>query len=280
MDVISLVTDVWVALLPWALGFFIVFSILAKYFACNPGQPLWRDDGTTDLVYFFVMPILNRYIEVLILITGMSLIFHGESQESLQHYMNDGFGPLSTLPIWVQATSVFIISDFMLYWTHRWFHSKKMWRFHAIHHSTLHVDWLSTYRFHPINTWLSFTLVDASMLLVGFSPLAIASMASVNMIYSALVHANLNWTFGPFKYVFVSPVFHRWHHTSQQEGMDKNFAPTFPLIDVMFGTFYMPEGKLPESYGVPGSNIPKDFTGQMLWPFKQRHSASVPVDGS
>ena len=85
-----------------------------------------------------------------------------------------------------------------------------------------------------------------------------------------MVHANLNWTFGPFKYVFASPVFHRWHHTSQAEGMDKNFAPTIPLIDVVFGTFYMPEGVTPKHYGVPGANIPTGFFAQMLWPFRSK----------
>jgi sterol desaturase/sphingolipid hydroxylase (fatty acid hydroxylase superfamily) len=85
-----------------------------------------------------------------------------------------------------------------------------------------------------------------------------------------MVHANLNWTFGPFKYLFSSPVFHRWHHTAQEEGMDKNFAPTFPLLDVMFGTFYMPDGKVPTHYGVPGSDIPDNFLGQISWAFKRR----------
>ena len=90
------------------------------------------------------------------------------------------------------------------------------------------------------------------------------------MVYSAMVHANLNWTFGPFKYIFASPVFHRWHHTSLAEGRDKNFAPTFPLLDIVFGTFYMPENRLPEQYGVSGSKIPDGFISQMIWPFKNK----------
>ena len=174
------------------------------------------------------------------------------------------------LPIWLQAATVFIAEDVLLYWLHRGFHSKKFWRWHAIHHSAEQVDWLSTYRFHPVNTWLSFTLVDALMLFAGFSPEAVFLMAGFNMIYSAMVHANLNWTFGPLRYVFASPVFHRWHHTAEEEGMDKNFAPTFPLLDLAFGTFYMPEGKRPQRYGVRGSAIPHGFIAQILWPFTQK----------
>ena len=145
-----------------------------------------------------------------------------------------------------------------------------MWKYHAIHHSSKHVEWHSTYRFHPVNIWLSFTLVDAVMVLLGLSMESIALFSTFNLLYSAMVHANLKWTFGPFKYVFASPVFHRWHHTMQEEVMDKNFAPTFPLLDIMFGTFYMPEGRVPEHFGVAGSDIPESFLGQMIWPFKTR----------
>jgi sterol desaturase/sphingolipid hydroxylase (fatty acid hydroxylase superfamily) len=87
--------------------------------------------------------------------------------------------------------------------------------------------------------------------------------------YSAFVHANLNWTFGPFKYVLASPVFHRWHHTAFDKGGDKNFAGTFPVFDWLFGTFYMPEHELPETYGVDDKEFPDGFGAQLLYPFKQ-----------
>ena len=28
-----------------------------------------------------------------------------------------------------------VFADFIDYWTHRWFHVTRFWRFHAIHHS-------------------------------------------------------------------------------------------------------------------------------------------------
>jgi sterol desaturase/sphingolipid hydroxylase (fatty acid hydroxylase superfamily) len=86
---------------------------------------------------------------------------------------------------------------------------------------------------------------------------------------SAFVHANLNWTLGPFKYVLASPVFHRWHHTALDRGGSKNFAGTFPIFDLLFGTFYMPAKALPDDYGVPDPAFPKGFAAQMVYPFKQ-----------
>lgn len=266
---INMTLESWADFGLWLVGLFVVFSILSKISPCNPGQPLVRPDALTDVLYGFVIPLFTRFVRIAYLATGMYILFLGAPPKDILSYIENGFGPVAALPLWLQSAIVFVVSDFLLYWAHRWFHTAKMWKFHAIHHSTKQLDWLSTFRFHPINTWLSFTLVDTIMLLAGFSFASITLMASFNMAYSAMVHANLNWAFGPFRYIFASPVFHRWHHTAQEEGMDKNFAPTFPLLDLAFGTFYMPEGKLPEIYGVPGSDIPDGFAGQILWPLRK-----------
>ncbi len=268
--ILSNILNEWLDASLWLVGFFIAFGLLARWTPCNAGQPLWRKGMVTDILYSFAIPLLNRFAHVIFFGVFIAIFFRATDQDTLGDYIRHGFGPLSAWPLWAQAACVFILSDIILYWFHRLFHGKTLWPFHAIHHSSPEVDWLSTYRFHPINTWFAFVLTNVMMLAVGFSPEAIAIMAVFNMIYSAMVHANLNWTFGPFKYVFASPVFHRWHHTFEKEGMNKNFAPTFPLIDIIFGTFYMPEGKLPQHFGVPGSGIPSGFLGQMAWPFKQR----------
>ncbi len=118
---------------------------------------------------------------------------------------------------------------------------------------------------HPVNYIAYSTSVAVLIQLMGFSPLVFIVLAPINFVHAALVHANLNWTFGPFRYVLASPVFHRWHHVSDPAVRDKNFAPTFPILDVLFGTFYMPAGQLPKDYGVEG--VPGNFIGQMLYPF-------------
>jgi sterol desaturase/sphingolipid hydroxylase (fatty acid hydroxylase superfamily) len=101
-----------------------------------------------------------------------------------------------------------------------------------------------------------------------------------NVFYSALVHANLNWTYGPLRFVFASPVFHRWHHTTQAEGLDKNFASTFPVLDVLFGTFYMPPGRLPEKFGCGDPEFPEDLLGQFFYPFALKRSSPPEKSGA
>ena len=101
-------------------------------------------------------------------------------------------------------------------------------------------------------------------LLAGITPDIFLIMGPIDTISSAFVHANLNWTLGPFKYLLAGPVFHRWHHTVEHG--DKNFAGTFSLFDVMFGTFYMPEGALPENFGLEDEEMPESFGMQILYP--------------
>ncbi len=66
------------------------------------------------------------------------------------------------------------------------------------------------------------------------------------------------------------PRYHHWHHTSQQEAIDKNFAIHFPWIDRIFGTHYYPEDKWPESYGLDNEKLPPGFWGQALYPFVRK----------
>jgi sterol desaturase/sphingolipid hydroxylase (fatty acid hydroxylase superfamily) len=80
----------------------------------------------------------------------------------------------------------------------------------------------------------------------------------------------VSWTYGPLRYVFASPAFHRWHHTSEEEGLDKNFAGLFPFIDVIFGTFYMPVERQPQRFGILHNDVPEGLLGQLVYPFRGR----------
>jgi sterol desaturase/sphingolipid hydroxylase (fatty acid hydroxylase superfamily) len=58
-----------------------------------------------------------------------------------------------------------------------------------------------------------------------------------------------------------------WHHAAIECGGSSNFAGTFPIWDVAFGTFYMPENELPDAYGIADKSFPEGFGAQMLYPF-------------
>jgi sterol desaturase/sphingolipid hydroxylase (fatty acid hydroxylase superfamily) len=248
----------------------IVFALLTHWSACNPGR-LWfqKRELVTDICYWFLVPLGSRFLRIGLLVLGAALIFDIHGEQALLAFFENGFGPLATLPLWVQAVVFLVASDVMLYWIHRAFHRGALWKYHAVHHSSEDLDWISAARFHPVNLFLGTIAVDVALLLAGISPNVMLWVGPFNIATSALVHANLNWTFGPFKYVLASPVFHRWHHTALERGGSKNFAGTFPLWDLLFGTFYMPENELPDAYGIDDDHFPQSFGKQIVYPFTQ-----------
>jgi sterol desaturase/sphingolipid hydroxylase (fatty acid hydroxylase superfamily) len=55
----------------------------------------------------------------------------------------------------------------------------------------------------------------------------------------------------------------------QEEGLDKNFAGLFVFWDRIFGTWYMPEGRHAQRFGLFGDRVPDSFWKRMIWPFRQ-----------
>jgi len=256
--------------IPMSLGLAAVFTILTWFWACNPGRPWWRKrDIVTDLCYWFFIPVITRYLRIGMLIVGAALLFGITTADGLVAFYDNGHGPLAALPLFVQMGIFLVGEDIILYWTHRLFHGKRMWRYHAVHHSSEELEWISAARFHPINLFLGSVTADVVMLLMGISPNVFIVLGPFTIAHSAFVHANLDWTLGPFKYVIAGPVFHRWHHTAADRGGEKNFAATFPILDVLFGTFYMPAGERPDGYGVAEPEFPSSFQGQLVHPFTQ-----------
>src|SRR5262249_28123120 len=119
------------------------------------------------------------------------------------------------LPVAVQIATVVVLGDLVGYWLHRMFHRGRLWRFHAIHHASQDLDWLSATRLHPVNDMIQRALQAIPFLALGFDPVLLAAYVPALAVYAIALHANVTWSFGPLRYVIASPTFHRWHHTSQ-----------------------------------------------------------------
>jgi len=257
-------------LLPITLSLGLVFAVLSFFWACNPGRPWWRKrELFTDVCYWILIPLFARYLRIGLLVIGAALLFGITSVDGLVDFYGNGHGPLGRLPLAAQAAFVLLGSDLMNYWIHRAFHRPAMWKYHAVHHSSKELDWLSAARFHPVNIFLGSVAADVVMLLAGIPVNVLVLLGPFTVAHSAFVHANLNWTLGPLRYLLASPIFHRWHHTAAEEGGERNYASTFPILDVLFGTFYMPEHKLPAVYGIPDQSFPAGFGAQMIYPYRR-----------
>ena len=246
---------------------FAAFGLLARLWPCNPEQPrLLSRDLPDNVIYWLLGVLLYGGLVTLLIRGGLGLLLgaHGATASAA---VLAGYGWTSRLPLALQAVLVIVILDFVQYWLHRLFHTRSLWPFHAIHHSAEQLEWTTTFRIHPVNFVVYGAGALAVVQLAGFLPGAFAIAAVVNSLMGPLAHANVDWTFGPLRYVIVSPVYHRWHHVKDPAVYNRNFAPTFPIWDLMFGTCYMPKGVLPRDYGVEG--VPPHFLAQMIWPFQE-----------
>jgi sterol desaturase/sphingolipid hydroxylase (fatty acid hydroxylase superfamily) len=279
VSVITTVGETVMRNVPISIALAAVFTILTQFWACNPGKPWWQKrDLVTDLCYWFFIPVITRFLRIGLLIAAAALIFHITTGEGLIAFYENGHGPLATLPLVAQGIIFLIGEDFIMYWSHRWFHGKTFWKWHAVHHSSEEVEWISAARFHPFNLFLGSVLADVVMLFAGISPNVFLVLGPLTTAHSAFVHANLDWTLGPFKYVIASPVFHRWHHTAAERGGEKNFAATFPILDVLFGTFYMPANERPDQYGIDDKTFPQTFGAQLLHPFRSSSESDSRIE--
>jgi len=241
---------------------------LEQLFPAYPQATLRRPGTRTDLIYWFFTPVCTKLLSLCFLVVALLGLFW-----LLGHTIGpgllDGYGPLARQPAWLQIAQVLIVGDFIDYWSHRTFHTRRLWRFHAVHHSPEHMDWLAYGRMHPLNDAGTRICQVVPLLLLGYSANAVAGVVPVLGFYVIFLHSNISWTFGPFRYVLVSPAFHRWHHARDDDAVDKNFAGIFPIWDLLFGTFYMPRDRLPKEYGVRKEVMPRSFWGQMLFPFRK-----------
>lgn len=230
--------------------------------------PLLRKGLSIDVAYWLFNPLVaERIIRglVLLVLGGFAIVAYGRIDRG---EILAGFGPIGRLPLWLQAVAMLIAADFIGYWSHRLFHGRRLWRFHAVHHAPTTLDWLSAARVHPVNELGGRIATMLPLLALGFRPATLAWAAPVFGFFALLLHANVDWDWGRLRTVIASPRFHRWHHADETEARDKNFAALFPVWDILFGTYYMPDGRVPRRFGTD-TPVPEGFLAQLAFPFRR-----------
>src|ERR1700728_5457038 len=158
-------------IVPITIALAVVFSVLIHFWACNPGTPWWRKrELVTDICYWFFVPLFARVFRIAFLVLGAGVVFKIYDADDLIAFYDNGHGPLSELPLWFQGLLFLVLSDFMMYWEHRLFHGGGFWKYHAIHHSSEELDWISAARFHPVNLFLGTIGVDVTLLMAENRP--------------------------------------------------------------------------------------------------------------
>ncbi len=224
-------------------------------------SPLARRNSAVSLLFFAAsMALLPLTI---VAAGGMAAAYQGLGLPRL----SPGFW--AGLPFWVSVLAALVGLDFADYAVHRWLHTRLGWPIHAIHHSDSQVNGFTTFRVH----WLELLAMQLSRILLlswlGLPVLAVAATTGLRLAHNIYVHLELDIEHGPLRHVIASPRFHRWHHLDDARAYETNLANMFPVFDLIFGSYRVPQ-RLPAAIGAASAGVPDtDFVRLMLFPFAE-----------
>jgi sterol desaturase/sphingolipid hydroxylase (fatty acid hydroxylase superfamily) len=242
------------------LGSSLIFIFIEKLFALRRDQPVFRPEWQTDFHHFIVNHMVVGFV-----LLATNLLVH----QLFGWAANDGIrGWVQGLPFWAGVLLIILVADLVQYWTHRAYHEVPLlWRLHAVHHSVKSMDWMAGSRQHILELLITRTLVLAPIYVLGFSKEVIDAYIVIVGFQAVFNHANVSVRLGPLRYLIVTPNFHHWHHSQDNEAIDKNYAAHFAFLDYLFGTAVKSDREWPERYGVVGDYVPNGFWKQFKFPF-------------
>lgn len=238
-----------------------IFIPLERLASLHP-QPVLRPMWKTDLVHFLVNNVLATLGLVVVIAIPAVLMRHllGTSVADV----------VRAQPFWAQFAEAVMLTEVIGYWAHRASHHVPwLWRFHAVHHSIDQMDWLASARLHPVDQVFTRACVILPLFVLGFSKATFGAYLVVATLWAIFIHANVRFTFGPMRWLVATPAFHHWHHTNDAGAINHNFAGELPLLDLVFGTFHLPKGRWPDTYGIDAA-VPESYLGQLGWSFRHQ----------
>jgi sterol desaturase/sphingolipid hydroxylase (fatty acid hydroxylase superfamily) len=246
----------------------LIFIQVELYFPLR-NQKLFRRHWRNDLVFLLLNGIV---IQLGLAATIAGLI--AAARWAMPHAVG---AAVQAQPLWLQVIEVLLLADTGFYLAHRAFHTIPfLWKFHALHHSIEEMDWLASYRVHPLDQIVTKTVSYLPVFALGFSDASIFIFVLMFKWQALVIHSNSRIGIGPLKWLFASPQFHHWHHANEPAAIDRNFAGQLVFLDWLGGTLYMPH-RMPDRYGTD-EPVPQRYDRQMLYPLRPA-GAAAPAPG-
>lgn len=187
------------------------------------GTDYYRVNDSINSLTAGVLSRMTGIVKLLLPLTIYVLVFEQVAVFSLP----------STWWMWLIA---FVFYDFCYYWNHRLGHEMNiLWAAHVVHHSSEEYN-LTTALRQSGSSFLSW-IFYLPMAILGFDPVVLITVGSLNLIYQFWVHTRHIPKLGWFEWVFVTPSNHRVHHAQNQIYIDRNYGGVFILWDRIFGSF-------------------------------------------
>jgi sterol desaturase/sphingolipid hydroxylase (fatty acid hydroxylase superfamily) len=235
-----------------------------RIFPLSPDWSMTKKSLWRDLKYIFV-----DAPTIAITKTGFGLlaIYYSETHR----------GFFSNAPILLSVLGFLLVFEFFQYWYHRLSHTGKgrlgnfLWKVHVAHHLPDKVYVVMHAVFNPINAFLTATIIQMPLILLGISPEAALIATLLIDLQSLVSHFNADIRAGFLNYIFIGTETHRYHHSADIKEA-QNFGNTLAIWDIVFGTFYYRPNESPAKLGIDNSNhYPNsdDLVEVILFPFKK-----------
>lgn len=189
--------------------------------------------------------------------------------------------PWSSLPFLAQVLLALVAIDLGNYAAHWLLHrSDVLWEFHKAHHSSLHLDWMATFRSHLVEQLLRRVLAPVLLVATGCPMSVVGPAAGIFFAWAMLNHANVRLPLGLLEPVLVTPRLHRVHHLPGTA--ERNLGTVFTCWDRLRGTFVVADPAPGTPFGLPieRESYPQDWMRQLVEPCRaltRRTTAGRPV---
>jgi alkylglycerol monooxygenase len=140
----------------------------------------------------------------------------------------------SSVTTWIL---LFLVTDLLWYWYHRFGHTVNLfWATHIVHHQSDDFNYTVAARitvFQAIARGLFWCVLP----IIGFKAEMITVLLLIHGTYPFFTHTQLVGKLGWLEYIIVTPSHHRVHHSSNPEYLDKNYGDMLIVWDKIFGTY-------------------------------------------
>ena len=214
--------------------FLTIFAVMCLLEVLKPRKKLTKSKPKRWISNFLLTFLSGASARYFLPFTGISAAVFAKEK---------GIGLFNDIYVNPVLTTVFVVLvfDLVIYWQHQLFHKVPvLWRLHKVHHSDQDYDVTTGSRFHPIEIVLSMVIKIFLILALGAPVFAVFLFEAILNGMAMFNHSNVKLPASLdtlLRKVFVTPDFHRVHHSTLPKEHHRNFGFNLSIWDYLFGSY-------------------------------------------